>query len=578
MIEALKKKLSSKAQTSLEILIVMGGLIIIAVVVVTIILASSKNKVTEITTMDKANTEIIDKSLFPPNLNSLQCTFDESTNEVNFNISVIPSITKDISQYCLVINGKTTEECVSSKLTDLQYSTTELGTGNYKISLVSKNSQNAISSSSVAFSCSVDVPTTPIIPGGEECTGTLNFSCPEGYIKVPGNSELGTTNGSKCGFCVMKWEAKVDIDRDGIGDTNNQYLNCTTYFYMWKNTTGNLTGVGFTDTWGFDGNSTRKLNENNRDLLDTFYKSNDCSSNQRICDCNLFNYSQGSDYQIVSSGEGQPIGRISMTDAKKLCENISINGYSGNFHLITNNEWMTIANNIEQQSANWVGGINTGIIKKGNTCNYNGSRAVTYTVGEIGIIDRVGSTSTGSNRTGTSPAKLVVNNGESDENREIWDFSGNMWEWVDKTVIPFYGPEANGTTKNWFEFNEIRTDNSWLPREYKPLNSNLTSGNGIGKIYLDWTSQSTIGLLRGGFNFYSTSGGSQYLNCGFSTGIYSLAEQYNPSGTEMIITSGQQTLNLKIQPNVQPLHYCYHSYVSDLKNSVIGFRCAYTPQ
>lgn len=54
------------------------------------------------------------------------------------------------------------------------------------------------------------------------------LTCPEGFIPVPGNTNIGTED-----FCVMKYEAKVDDDSDGQGDTTQ----VTTGAGTWPNDT-----------------------------------------------------------------------------------------------------------------------------------------------------------------------------------------------------------------------------------------------------------------------------------------------------------------------------------------------------
>jgi hypothetical protein len=55
----------------------------------------------------------------------------------------------------------------------------------------------------------------------------VSVTCPTGYVPVPGNEMYGTKD-----FCVMKYEAKVDANGDGIGDTSQ-----TTGYNIWPNNT-----------------------------------------------------------------------------------------------------------------------------------------------------------------------------------------------------------------------------------------------------------------------------------------------------------------------------------------------------
>jgi prepilin-type N-terminal cleavage/methylation domain-containing protein len=158
----------------------------------------------------------------------------------------------------------------------------------------------------------------------------------------------------------------------------------------------------------------------------------------------------------VSQADGTPWASITQADAKAACEAIGA-------HLITNAEWMALARDIEKVDANWTGGaVNSGMIKRGN----------------VGITDS-GSYNGADPEYGTgrdTKAELTLSNGET-----IWDFSGNVWEWVDMTKETSEVPNYSNT---WREINSI-TYPSTLPLSYvSPINTSLISTtNGIGKIY-----------------------------------------------------------------------------------------------
>lgn len=130
-------------------------------------------------------------------------------------------------------------------------------------------------------------------------------SCPSGYVVVPGNSLFGTND-----FCVMKYEAKVDDDGDGIGDTTYATAENT-----WPNHTEPVSAPG---------------------------------------------------RNLVSSAEGYPVARIEQADARTACEAVGS-------RLMNNREWMTIAPNVESVSSNWTGGtVGGGGFFRGHTDNSPG--------------------------------------------------------------------------------------------------------------------------------------------------------------------------------------------------------------
>jgi len=134
--------------------------------------------------------------------------------------------------------------------------------------------------------------------------------CPEGFVPVPGNHLYGTVY-SKGGFCVAQYEMKMDYSGNGLGDLVSVYPDCNTDSLVYN-------------TWSY-------LN---------------CSSGT-----------------VVSTPEGSPIARITQPQAKSACENIG-------GHLITNDEWMTLARNIEIVPSNWSSGtVGTGYIYSGHNDN-----------------------------------------------------------------------------------------------------------------------------------------------------------------------------------------------------------------
>ncbi|MFA5746311.1 MAG: archaellin/type IV pilin N-terminal domain-containing protein [archaeon] len=193
---------------------------------------------------------------------------------------------------------------------------------------------------------------------------------------------------------------------------------------------------------------------------------------------------------IRSSYSFTPRANINLCTAKKICENSGA-------HLITNNEWMTIARNLEQVSENWTSGtLGSGMIKRGNIGYiYDGGN---FTIPEGGYTkdnDRLygGAVDFGDGR--DELARLTLSNGEY-----IWDFSGNLAEWVDLTIIEscdgtcVLGSDDMGiqhgspgfdalVDMNWYEFTELTRSGSLTYPDIKPYND-YDSINGVGKIFI----------------------------------------------------------------------------------------------
>jgi formylglycine-generating enzyme required for sulfatase activity/FlaG/FlaF family flagellin (archaellin) len=192
-------------------------------------------------------------------------------------------------------------------------------------------------------------------------------------------------------------------------------------------------------------------------------------------DCTTGNWAELNETKAVSVAEGAPWRRISFTDAKTACENLG-----PNYHLITNREWMTIARNIEQVGANWnTGEVGSGSLKRGNAGD--DTIGIAYSSG-VYPAERVSDTNTLS--------LLNLSNNEG-----IWDFSGNIWEWIDATENDstvhgkicsvgsgqrsFY--DNDGVPECEFQNGYAKTDADNIKFEVGPL-GDYNANNGVGRI------------------------------------------------------------------------------------------------
>jgi prepilin-type N-terminal cleavage/methylation domain-containing protein len=213
----------------------------------------------------------------------------------------------------------------------------------------------------------------------------------------------------------------------------------------------------------------------------------------------------------TSVATGTPWVSIYQDVAKAECEKI-------NAHLITNAEWMAIARDIEDQDANWSDNkVGTGYLNIGHATGNSGAAATTGSASEY---------STGSN-TLVPFSSLVDHKGKRthtlSNGQSIWDFSGNVWEWLDRVIPTQEGivgsgawNEINGSTGNFINWT-TSTNPYLLYTEAGPVNQNLTSTHGIGKI-AKYNHTDDRAFVRGGD-----------WNNGALAGVFALRLSHSPS-------------------------------------------------
>lgn len=213
----------------------------------------------------------------------------------------------------------------------------------------------------------------------------------------------------------------------------------------------------------------------------------------------------------LSQPDGSPWHNITAVDALTACQAVG-----QKFDLISNAEWMTIARNLESVDSNWENGkINRGWsawrVEDGfqNTttapsslpsCLFNQSKDTCASTGQHSF-----------RRT------HKLSNGE-----EIWDFSGNVYEWVDWIIesnnIANYTLAPTGCPQGWKEIPAmIASCHGQTPDLGNPANgaSHLVSPSNT-----NLTSKQFIGQINGGSGGAAMRGG--HWKSGAFGGIYSL--------------------------------------------------------
>ena len=229
----------------------------------------------------------------------------------------------------------------------------------------------------------------------------------------------------------------------------------------------------------------------------------------------------------TSQASGTPWVSISQTTSISTCAALNtLNGVSNKYALISNEEWMTIARNIEQVNENWspISGIQlkgTGVLARGHTDNSPANALAASTDN-----DPYSSTSNNDTQAGNSgweqKRTLTLSN-----NEVIWDFAGNVWEWTYWNVTPARKAYQSGTNIStdlgWKDWNLIDTligengTDEMPPEKWASLfvrdiagdllPSPLDGNNGIGRYYAGINSSGGA-ALRGGVWNYGTHAGA----------------------------------------------------------------------
>ena len=181
-------------------------------------------------------------------------------------------------------------------------------------------------------------------------------------------------------------------------------------------------------------------------------------------------------------------------------------------HLITEAEWLTIAQNVLSVPSNWSSGtVGTGYIYFGHNDNAPAGALAASS-------DSDGYAGTG-NSSGNQRRTLTLTNGEV-----IWDMAGNVLDWTAGTSTTGQPGITGEAGYAWKEWTAVTTNGS-NPANPSPAGTNLTgasgwnSGNGVGRLYSNAGETAVRGFVRGG---YWANGGS--------AGVLTLILDGSPSG------------------------------------------------
>ncbi len=182
-------------------------------------------------------------------------------------------------------------------------------------------------------------------------------------------------------------------------------------------------------------------------------------------------------------------------------------------HLITEAEWMTIAQNALSVPSNWNGGVvGTSYIFSGHNDNNPANALAAASDGDP-------YNGTGNVSPSNQKRTLTLTNGEV-----IWDFPGNVWEWTNATIAGGQQPGLSGEVAYaWKQWNNASLLMNGLPTSSQPSSTGLSgitwnSSAGVGQLYSNYGEAGPRAFRRGG-----------HWGGGGNAGVLTLYLKYSPS-------------------------------------------------
>ena len=231
-----------------------------------------------------------------------------------------------------------------------------------------------------------------------------------------------------------------------------------------------------------------------------------------IPECKAQGFIQMYCYQFYG---GMPWVSINQTNAIAYSQNVE---HCDGCHLISEAEWMTIAQNVLSVPANWSGNaVGNGYIYSGHNDGDPTGALVATTNDSDDYFNTGNGISSGPNQRRT----LTLTNGEV-----VWDLVGNVWEWTSGQTngTTAQQPGITGTGWDWREWTAITANGSLLINP-SPTSTDLSGANtwdsskGIGQINSNSDSTGLYGFIRGGAWYSSSSAGVLVLHLGTSSGF-----------------------------------------------------------
>ncbi len=210
--------------------------------------------------------------------------------------------------------------------------------------------------------------------------------------------------------------------------------------------------------------------------------------------------------KAISQPDGTPWVSISQTTATT-----TASAACTGCHLITEAEWMTIAQNILSVALNWSGSpsegknvVGVGYIARGHSDNNPTNPLAASSDDSDGYFGTINALTSGPEQKRT----FILTNGEV-----IWDFAGNVWEWTSGQTTGGQPGVTGETSYSWKDWNASTNSGSLSVNPF-PSGTGIANAsswsagvNNIGRLYSNYGETALRAFLRGGAWSYSSSSG-----------------------------------------------------------------------